>query len=272
MALATGLDEIAHAEELSFELMWTDHRPTRFLPVDQWLSAMVSAVLEDYGYDPHADFRFNPREFDRVHGSDLEQILRDLETNDVAVGTTLAVGQVVDQKLFQRDEFLSREENKYLPLEFFESLHNGKDRHQLLFEMLDGNVAIWNWKGALDAYVLQGLHKAGVKLVLGTDSGSSSIGVVEGYSMHDEPQILTENGFTPYEAIQTATVNAAYVVEKMTGSGDFGTIEVGKRADLLLVGGNPLEDIRNTEDIIGLMARGRWYEKEELEKMITIGD
>lgn len=270
--LAAGLDEIAHIEELSLDLMWSDHRPSRYLSVDEWLSGMVTALLEDYGNNPQADLVFNPVDFDRVRGNDLERILRDLRKNDVAVGTTLAVGQVVNQKLFQRDEFLSREENKYLPVEFFESLLNGQDRHQLMLEMLGDNFAAWKWKGALDDYILQELHRAGVTLVSGTDSGSSSIGVVEGYSMHEELQILTENGFTPYEALQTATVNAAHVVEKMTGAGDFGTIEVGKRADLILVRSNPLQDIRNAENIIGVMARGRWYEIGELEKMIAIGD
>jgi imidazolonepropionase-like amidohydrolase len=58
----------------------------------------------------------------------------------------------------------------------------------------------------------------------------------------------------------------------MTGEGDFGTVEVGNRADLILVNRNPLEDVRNIRDLRGVMVAGRWYEKTELQKMINIPD
>jgi imidazolonepropionase-like amidohydrolase len=77
-----------------------------------------------------------------------------------------------------------------------------------------------------------------------------------------------ENGFSPYEAITTGTVNAAAVVEKMTGNGNFGTIEEGKRADLILVRDNPLEDITTIKEPLGVMAAGRWYSRETLTEMI----
>ena len=85
-------------------------------------------------------------------------------------------------------------------------------------------------------------------------------------------RLLTEFGFTPYEALLTATSNAAYVVEKMTGENDFGTIEIGKRADLVLLSGNPLDDINNTQEILGVMVRGKWYPAKELEAMLAIDD
>jgi imidazolonepropionase-like amidohydrolase len=73
-----------------------------------------------------------------------------------------------------------------------------------------------------------------------------------------------------YEALLTGTVNAARVVEKMTGEGNFGTVEVGNRADLILVSGNPLEDIGVIKESLGVMAAGRWYSAEALAKMIEI--
>ena len=56
----------------------------------------------------------------------------------------------------------------------------------------------------------------------------------------------------------------------MIGVDEFGTIEVGKRADLILVGGNPLEDVTNIQDIYGIMAAGRWYSRETLDEMLLL--
>ena len=271
-AIYAGLDEIAHIEEIGFDFMFENNRPVGVLSMDQWLSIMVQSILVDFEYGAGGDFSFDPAEFDRVHGMRLNQILNDLKSNDVLVGTTLAVYEVVDQKLFEQEKFLSREENAYLPPKLLDEVRKGQNRHQLLFQMLNENAPLWNWKRSLDVSLLQELHQANIRLVSGTDAGSSSIGVVEGYATHDDLRILTELGFTPYEALLTATVNAAYAVEKMNREGDFGTIEAGKRADLVLLGSNPLEDINNTQDILGVMTLGRWYPAKILEQMISISE
>jgi imidazolonepropionase-like amidohydrolase len=271
-AISAGLDEIAHLEELTFELLWSGERPTYTLSMDQWLSSIVSGAFDIYGYEMGSDIVFDPNEFDQIQGQFLDRILNGLISNDIPVGTTLATYDVVDQKLFDQDAFLAREANVYLPEELIEEVINGQNRHQLVFQALGDNQAAWFLKRELDIYILQKLREAGVLLVSGTDAGSSSIGVVEGFSTHDDLHLLTEFEFTPYEDLLTATVNAAYVVGKMTGENDFGTIEIGKRADLILVGGNPLEDIKNTRDILGVMVRGKWYQFEDLEAMIALED
>lgn len=56
----------------------------------------------------------------------------------------------------------------------------------------------------------------------------------------------------------------------MTGEGNFGAIEVGNRADLILVNGNPLQDIRVIREPLGVMAAGRWYSAEQLSQWIGI--
>ena len=86
----------------------------------------------------------------------------------------------------------------------------------------------------------------------------------------DELRILTENGFSPYEAIAAGTVNASKVIQEITGADDFGTIEVGKRADLLLVEANPLDNVNNIKNLRGVMASGRWYSKGNLQERITL--
>ena len=113
------------------------------------------------------------------------------------------------------------------------------------------------------------LSQAGIPMVLGTDAGRLS-GVVHGSSLHDEMRIVTDLGFSPYQAIAACTKNAANVAEAMTGKNDFGTIKIGKRADFILVNQNPLEDVSNIQDNRGVMAAGRWYSKSTLEDMISL--
>ena len=56
---------------------------------------------------------------------------------------------------------------------------------------------------------------------------------------------------------------------EMNKNGDFGTIEIGKKADLILINGNPLEDVDNIRKILGVMASGRWYDKIMIQKMLN---
>jgi hypothetical protein len=191
-----------------------------------------------------------------------------VKSGSIPICTTLFLDEVIVEKLFEPDNFLSRSENKYLPKDYLNAFRQGRGKHQMQFL---GGEAFAPFKRKADLMLLNHLNKAGVPLVLGTDAGTGWMGLVPGLSVHKELRVLVQNNFTPYEAIKTATVNAAMVVNNMIGKGDFGTIEVGKRADLLLVDGNPLEDIEVLSSPQGVMAAGRWYDKRELKKMTTPG-
>jgi hypothetical protein len=107
------------------------------------------------------------------------------------------------------------------------------------------------------------LHRVGVRIMTGTDAMNP--GVVPGFSEHEELRNLLAIGFTPFEAIRAAT---RYPAEFLTKTGEFGTVAVGKRADLLLVDGNPLQDIGRISRPLGVMARGRWMPQSELQRML----
>ena len=77
-----------------------------------------------------------------------------------------------------------------------------------------------------------------------------------GASLHRELELLTESGLTNYDAIRAATVAPAVFLRKEM---EFGTIAVGRRADLLLVESNPLERLSTLRQPLGVMARGRWF-------------
>ena len=103
--------------------------------------------------------------------------------------------------------------------------------------------------------IVGALHRSGVPIMAGTDQA------VPGHSLHREIELYVQAGFTPMEAIQAATLVPARVLglEKETG-----TVEKGKRADLILINGNPLEDIHNTRNVEYVITNGTMYHTAEL--------
>jgi len=107
-------------------------------------------------------------------------------------------------------------------------------------------------------------HKSGVRFLAGSDAGFPN--VIWGVSLHDELALFVQAGFTPMEALQTATINPA----KFFGMLDsLGTVEKGKLADLVLLDANPLEDIHNTQKINAVVVNGRLIPKSELQAMLA---
>jgi hypothetical protein len=110
------------------------------------------------------------------------------------------------------------------------------------------------------------LNEAGVLLLAATDVGVPL--QVPGVSLHVELERLVEAGLTPLEALQTATLNPARVLQ-MTDT--LGTVESGKLADMVLLDANPLEDIRNTRKIRAVIADGRLYRRADLDRLLAGG-
>ena len=109
------------------------------------------------------------------------------------------------------------------------------------------------------------LHGAGVPLMAGTDAMGFPR-IAPGASLHHELRLLMESGLTPYEVMRAATIVPATFLKK---GEEFGTIASGRRADLLLVDGNPLQDVGALAQPVGVMARGRWFTREQLRQMLA---
>ena len=109
------------------------------------------------------------------------------------------------------------------------------------------------------------LHDGGVPLLIGTDIAVE--GMVPAH-LHRDLELLVEAGLTPYEALEAGTKNAGIAVTRMGRDGSFGTVEVGQRADLILVEGNPLESVSHTRNRIGVMVRGQWFTQAELNGLV----
>src|SRR5271154_1881906 len=107
------------------------------------------------------------------------------------------------------------------------------------------------------------LHRAGVRLLVGSDSLDPY--VFPGESLHQELAELVRAGFTPAEALQAATGGAA---EFLGREREFGAVETGKLADLVLLDANPLEDIANTRKIFAVIRNGQYLDKAALDAML----
>lgn len=107
------------------------------------------------------------------------------------------------------------------------------------------------------------MNRAGVPILAGTDT-AAGVRVYPGFSLHDELELLVRAGLTPMEALQAATLNAG----KYLDLADTGTIEKGKRADLVLLDSNPLVDIKNTRTIQSVVLAGRYFSRTDLDHLL----
>ncbi|BBO78511.1 amidohydrolase [Desulfosarcina widdelii] len=260
--MAEWMDEIAHIEEFLWEFSDLD-RQRYFEREDDWMTYAIQMTFNRLG----PLLQLSPGEQEQKITSMVAALVDKLREKPIPVCTTLVIDDGIVQKLFDPKRFLEKPENRYLPPSYLERFRMGREKHQLQFK--DGEVFA-PFKYLLDKKLLAALKAINTPLLLSTDAGTGGMGIVPGFSLHDELKILVENGFTPYEALASGTVVASEIVQRMNGRDAFGTIVPGKRADLLLLKENPLEDVANARKILGVMAAGRWYDQKAISEMLAI--
>jgi len=107
------------------------------------------------------------------------------------------------------------------------------------------------------------MNEKGVKFIAGTDFPNPY--VFPGFSLHDELSLMVKGGMPSLDALRSATINPAIFMNKKT---DFGSIEVGKLASLVLLNKNPLENIENTKTIETVIVRGKVYSRKALDLLL----
>jgi imidazolonepropionase-like amidohydrolase len=162
---------------------------------------------------------------------------------------------------FWRDPLL-----EYIPTAWKESWR--PDRHQWVKEIpraelpaFYAHVTRWH-RAQLD--LTRRMHGAGVRFLAGTDASQWNF-MVPGSSLHDELALFVRAGFSPLEALQTATINPA---EYLGITASAGTVAVGRRADFLLLDADPLADIRNTRRLSAVVIRGRFLDRSLLDGIL----
>ena len=195
------------------------------------------------------------------HGSSIDETplatFRRMANNGIAYDPTLSVREALlnlskgNTKPFERS-LLQQIGPLELLLQTLEALESGQMRQRLSQRSLEDELV------RAQANLLAA-HRVGVSLVTGTDSGNPL--VFHGPAIHRELQLWVEAGLSPAVALQAATRNAAALL----GAGDrLGLIQAGYDANLLLVDGNPLEDIASTERISLIVYKGGRVERSRL--------
>ena len=188
-----------------------------------------------------------------VDRTKLDQIIQLMVQNNVYLDPTLVN---YNRGFVQRNtpELAADPAFRYMPKEFDRSNRYGhygaEDRQQ------------WEKTFALMQEATYKFFKAGGFPLMGTDSQAAAPdGALPGWSMHQELEFFVGAGLTPMEALQTATFNNAKV---MNQEKELGTLETGKYADLVILNGNPLEDIRQTREIYRVIKDGLVLDPQKL--------
>jgi imidazolonepropionase-like amidohydrolase len=166
--------------------------------------------------------------------------------------------------------FLDQRDLKHQPLDkyvpaYWRDVTWRRFTNEMMPDLLREPLALRQEYFARNLEMVATMHRAGVPFMAGTDT-APGVYIIPGFSLHDELANFVEAGFTPMEALQTATSNPA----KFLGlESSFGSVEAGKTADLVLLTANPLEDIHNTQKISAVIADGRLYDRAALDQMLV---
>jgi len=190
----------------------------------------------------------------------IEDLAKTIASSNAWITPTLTTSHNVVAVLEDFDGELARPEVRYLhPMArgIWSFIYTN------LYQPIPGDQRIAIREGYLDFQrpLTRALSEAGARLMTGTDSLIPS--TVPGFSIHDELAELVDVGLSPYEALRSSTTEPFAFLGELEQAG---TIEIGKRANLVLLQSNPLSDISATRSISGVLIQGRWLGKEDLEQ------
>jgi Amidohydrolase family len=195
---------------------------------------------------------------DKGRCDELEKLLAQHQTWQVPTLAWQRGGEFLDQPDPKRQPL-----DKYVPA-YWRDVTWKRFTDEMMPDLMHDPLALRRDYFAHNLQIVGALHRAGVPFLAGTDT-APGVYIMPGFSLHDELANFVEAGFTPMEALQTATSNPARFLGTQASAG---SIERGKVADLLLLTANPLENIRNSEKIKVVVANGRVFDRAALDQIL----
>jgi hypothetical protein len=195
----------------------------------------------------------------RCTDSGIERVARDCKQAGIWVQSTLVIYDTIIEASTGGADPTKDPAFKYLPAEVRKEWTTGGPPVPPMMAALFRRYPEFTRK------VTAALHKEGVPIMAGTDALGAGL-IIPGTSFHRELELLTMSGFTPREALWSATVGPAKFLGK---ENEFGTITPGRRADMILVERNPLENLACLRQPVGVMVRGCWLSRQKLDSMLA---
>ena len=268
------LNTIKAAEER--ELITSGHMPFT-VTLDETISAGVDAVEHLYyimkgasAQEKEITARLIKKEIgfwdampllmETYTDSVAKKTFSNLKNNNVYVVPTLHIGETLsylDETDHQNDAYL-----KYIDAGIVKTYEGRIQR------ALNASEAQANDRKALQAFfgqLAKSLHDSGVGLLAGSDSGAYNSYTYPGISLHKELEQLVKTGISPLEALKTSAYNGSQFLKK---DADYGQLEASKIADIVILNGNPLEDISQTQNIHTVIKDGVVWEIDTLNKQL----
>ncbi len=217
-------------------------------------------VPETMGVDPSSNGFFGYNFTDLVDTILMEELIQSTVNNEVWVVPT--------QSLFDRwfspesaDDLASEREMKYMPKSTLDQWVNSK---KSLTTNPDYTSEKWEKFNDIRRKLIKELNDNGHGLLLGSDA--PQVFNVPGFSIHHELKGMLDAGLTNHEALRIGTLHPALFFEM---KGEFGEIVEGASADMILLENNPLEDISNLKNPLGVMVRGKWLSRSSIEERLS---
>ncbi len=250
---ATAQNDIPVVGHVPFETGIAGVLAARQASIEHLTGYIFQLVRPDSPVKPDEDYRSRKQAWNYVDESKFAEVAE--ATRDAGPWNcptfvalwqeTLPSDEYIEHRLVPEARYLSYRSRQMLPA----------DRTGFFEGWTEADFALAHSGLEMQKLFVKALNDAGAKLLVGTDSW------FRGFSVHQELEFFVAAGLTPYETLKAGTWNAA---EFLGALDEFGSVAEGRRADLILVEGNPLEDVRNAARRAGEMVRGRWYSEEEL--------
>ncbi len=208
-------------------------------------------------FNPGAEETFGLKALDEAR---IPEVARKVAASGVSVTCTLTCFHDIVRQATDLEAFLKNPDLDVLPPWIRTRLEPGRNRYHGRYTPEE--TAFLKAAHPFQLKLAKALFDAGVPLMTGTDA--STIGPVAGVSVHQELEELVAAGLTPFQALRASTTAPAAYFHR---PGEQGTVAPGQRADLLLVEGDPLKDVRATRALAGVVAAGRWRDAKVLRSL-----